>query len=122
MMPYSKALEGKRVLIIEDDYYQSRDEAKNVELAGGTVVACTADAIEACVLIDRGNIDCALVDINLGNGPAFQTARALRNHGIPFIFMTGYDAAIVPEDLRDAVLIQKPFNHGTLLTALTHLS
>lgn len=119
MMSDHRALTGKRVLIIEDDYYQSRDEAMNIEQAGGTVVASTADANEACAFIIRGDIDLALVDINLGYGPAFQTARALRDQGIPFVFTTGYDAAIIPEDLQDVALVQKPFSQSALMAALS---
>lgn len=118
MTSNNKALDGKRVLIIEDDYYQATDEAMTIELAGGTVAASTADADDACVLITAGNIDFALVDINLGYGPAFQTARTLRDQGIPFIFITGYDAATVPDEFQDVVLVQKPINRSKLMSAL----
>lgn len=118
MMSGPTALAGKRVLIIEDDYYQSYDEATHIARAGGTVVASTADADEACAMIGRERIDLALVDINLGQGPSFQTAKALRDRGIPFIFTTGYDAAVLPDDFQDEVLVLKPFSQNTLIAAL----
>ncbi len=97
------ALGGKRVLVVEDDYYLATDEAAAIEGAGGTVVACTADPNEARAVMQREPIDCALVDINLGYGPAFETAQALVEHRVPFIFTTGYDAAVIPDEFRNVV-------------------
>jgi DNA-binding response OmpR family regulator len=115
------ALDGKRVLVIEDDYYLATDQAATIKTAGGTVVACTANPDEAHALMEREQIDCALVDINLGNGPAFETAQALRDHHIPFIFTTGYDAAVVPNEFRNVVRLEKPFDHKKLLTTLVSI-
>lgn len=120
-MTKSASLEGKRILVIEDDYYLASDERAALEGAGMTVVGCTGDPEEARRLIDDTQIDFALVDINLGDGPAFGTARALRDRRIPFVFTTGYDAATIPEDFRDVLRLEKPFDGRTLLTALGRL-
>ncbi len=115
------ALEGKRVLVIEDDYYLATDDAATIEEAGGTVVAFTADANEARALMEHEQIDCALVDINLGYGPVFETAQALRDHHVPFIFTTGYDAAAIPQEFRNVVRLEKPFDQRKLLTTLANM-
>jgi DNA-binding response OmpR family regulator len=107
--------------VIEDDYYLASDEASALEEAGATVVGCTGDPQEAREVIDREQIDCALVDINLGEGPAFETARALRIREIPFLFTTGYDAAAIPEEFGDIFRLEKPFEQRKLLTALEQL-
>ena len=117
-----KSISGKCVLIVEDDFYQSRDVIKSIENAGCVVVTTTPDADEACASIKRDKIDFALVDINLGYGPAFETARALRRQGIPFIFTTGYDAASIPEDLQGVAIIQKPFDQAALMDAIAGLT
>jgi DNA-binding response OmpR family regulator len=120
-MKTSVALGGKRVLVVEDDYYLASDEVTALEQAGATVVGCTGDPSEARDLIDQGGIDCALVDINLGEGPAFDTARALRDRRIPFLFTTGYDAATIPEEFGDIYRLEKPFAQEKLLIAVGQL-
>lgn len=120
-MTTSTALQGKRVLVVEDDYYLACDEVFALEAAGATVVGCTGDPDEARTLIGREQIDCALVDINLGEGPAFETARALRDRRIPFLFTTGYDAITVPEEFGDIIRLEKPFEQRKLLIALERL-
>lgn len=115
------ALEDKRVLVVEDDYYQATEEAAAIEGAGGTVVGCTAVASEALALMQREQIDCALVDINLGSGPAFETAQALRDHHVPFIFTTGYNAAIIPTEFQDVLRLEKPFHNRKLITTIVSI-
>lgn len=115
------ALGGKRVLVVEDDFYLATDAVTTINAAGGTVVACTGDANEACALMRRERVDCALLDINLGYGPTFEVAQALRDHEIPFVFTTGYDAVIIPDEFQNVVRLQKPFDDRKLLTALASI-
>lgn len=115
------SLQGKCVLVIEDDYYLATDEAAMLEKAGATVVGCTGNSEEALELIAGGQVDCALVDINLGLGPAFDTARALRAKNIPFLFTTGYDAASIPSEFQDVPHLEKPFDDRRLFGALKAL-
>lgn len=117
----SSALQGKRILVVEDDYYLATDETAALEDAGATVVGCTADSDEARALMDQEAIDCALVDINLGYGPTFDTARALRDRQIPFLFTTGYDAGAIPQEFGEVQRLEKPFDARKLVTVLENL-
>jgi DNA-binding NtrC family response regulator len=119
--PATNGLGGKRVLVIEDDYYLATDEAAALQDAGATVVACTGDPEEARILIDQQLINCALVDINLGFGPAFDTARALRDRQIPFLFTTGYDAAAIPPEFGEVPRLEKPFEQYKMIRMLERL-
>lgn len=120
-MNNNSALQGRRFLVIEDDYYLASDEAAALQNAGATVVACTGNAHDAQSLIAEEAIDYALVDINLGSGPEFETARSLRDHQIPFLFTTGYDAAAIPQEFKDVPRLEKPFRQHLLLTTLERL-
>ena len=92
----ARPLEGKRILVLEDDYYLATDEKALLEAAGATVVGPLGSGFKRSQLPEKGDVDAALVDINLGTGPSFDVARALVERGIQFVFLTGYDAGVVP--------------------------
>ena len=117
-----RLLEGKRILIIEDDFYLASDEKALLERAGATVVGpfgsrCTDEDIDAA-----GEVDGAVVDINLGQGPNFDFARRLLGRGTPFVFVTGYDAAVVPSELSHVPRIEKPVRERQLIAALADVA
>lgn len=116
-----RSLSGKCVLVVEDDYYLAADEVSLLTEAGATVVGCTGDPEEAANLIGNQHIDFALVDINLGQGPAFDTARALNKHNIPFLFTTGYDPESIPVEFRDNPRLGKPFGNQMLLSMIEQI-
>jgi hypothetical protein len=49
-----------------------------------------------------------LVDISLGLGPSFKLAETLKDQGIPFVFVTGYDQTVIPEEFNDIERLEKP--------------
>lgn len=115
------SLEGLRVLVVEDDFYLATDEQSALEEAGATVVGPAAKAEDALRLIDAQSVDCAVVDINLGEGPSFAFAAALREREIPFLFTTGYDAAAIPDEFRSVERLEKPIEDADLVAAVNRL-
>lgn len=113
-------LSGRRIIIVEDDYYQAHDCKEMLEQAGASVILVSAVVPDLAALAAKGRIDGALIDINLGQGLSFDFARLLRERGIPFVFLTGYDAAILPEDLADATCISKPAHRSRVLALLAN--
>lgn len=63
-----------------------------------------------------------LIDINLGRSTSFDFARDLRRNGIPFLFLTGYDAGMLPEDLAGSPYISKPAERGKIVAGLASLT
>ena len=110
-------LDGLRVLIVEDDYYLATDNMAVIEAAGGKVVRPFGTDNEARASLDTEGADLAVVDINLGNGPVFDLARHLQSIKLPFLFATGYDQEVVPNDLSDVVRLEKPFRPAELINA-----
>ena len=110
-------LDGLRILIVEDDYYLATDARTIIEQAGGTVVGPFGTVEEARAAIDADSADLAVIDINLGDGPAFDLARELDSAKLPFLFATGYDQAAVPDDLKTVVRLEKPFRPAELISA-----
>lgn len=117
----SAPLAGRRILIVEDDYYQAHDCKQLLEHAGAKVVALHADVPDLAALLADGAVDAGLIDINLGQGLSLDFARALRRKAIPFVFLTGYDADILPDDLAGTPCISKPADGDRIVEELGNL-
>jgi DNA-binding response OmpR family regulator len=63
----------------------------------------------------------ALLDIGLGDGPSFSVAEFLAGRGVPFAFLTGYDATDIPLQLRDHPILNKPMSFDRLLNVVRAL-
>lgn len=120
-MSSEQPLLGMRILVVEDDFYLATDEKSLLESAGAKVIGPSADPGEACRLLEQGPVDCALVDVNLGDGPSYTVAAALRERNVPFLFTTGYGALSIPEELWDVPRLEKPFNDHELLSTVERL-
>lgn len=114
-------LKGCRVLVIEDDYYLADDAQRILESSGATVVGPCGN-LQACFeVLAQGYPDCAIVDINLGNGPTFDIPAELKKRGIPFLFLTGYDAQNIPEEYTDVARLPKPAEVALLVQSIKRL-
>lgn len=117
-----RALSGYRIIILEDDYYQAQDWKQAFEQAGAKVIAVSATVPDLTELLANGRIDAALIDINLGRSLSLDFARELRTQAIPFAFLTGYDAAILPDDLAGSPYLSKPAEIGRVVGTLASLA
>ena len=101
-------LSGHRILVVEDDYYLATDTARALQGAGAEVIGPCPSEEAARDALEEGAPAAALVDINLGSGPSFTLAALLRERGVPFVFITGYDEGVIPPDFADVERLQKP--------------
>lgn len=115
-------LAGRRVLVVEDDYYMAGDTAAALRGAGAQVLGPCLSEQAAFDLLDHETPTHAVLDLNLGGGgPRFAIARGLRDRGVPFLFLTGYDREVIPAELQDAVCLQKPVVFGELVEAVSRM-
>lgn len=112
---------GRKVLLVEDEYYQALETEAMLRKAGATVVGPTAFESDVLDLLSRARVDAAVIDINLGQGATFEIAKALRERGIPFVFLTGYDKEAVPAEMRSVTVLKKPAKDLELLACLSEL-
>ncbi len=104
-------LAGRRILIVEDDFFVADDFTAHLEAAGAQVVGPVASLQEAQDLIERTErLDGALLDINLQGEMAYTLADALRARGVRVVFATGYDRGAIPERYTDIPLCEKPLD------------
>lgn len=121
-MTASNALLGLSILVLEDDFYLAQEIADVLEGAGAVVLGPYGDEREALRIIQLSAPDCAVLDMNLGYGPTFETARILKGLSIPFILATGYDASAIPADLLDSPRLTKPVAASSLLAEVMAVS
>jgi CheY-like chemotaxis protein len=109
---------GKRVLIVEDEYFLADETRRKLEAAGATVVGPVGAVAAALDLLDTENVDAAILDIHLGEELVFPVADELERRDIPFVFATGYDPSILPAKFTGFTLCEKPTELGDIAKAL----
>jgi CheY-like chemotaxis protein len=116
----SRPLDGRRLLLVEDDYFIASDMTQALETVGVHVVGPAASVADALELIESASdpLDGAVLDVNLGEERVYPVADALAARSVPFVFVTGYDAATIPETYSKAPRCEKPVDRELLTRML----
>jgi len=114
-------LEGKRVLVVEDEPLLAMDIAAQLEDAGAYVIGPAADVSEALAFIGEYRFHAALLDANLGGHPVDEIAASLSRANIPFAFVSGYGRESLPKSFDEAELLSKPFDSSELLDVVDRI-
>jgi two-component SAPR family response regulator len=112
-------LDGKRVLIVEDEYLIGSDLRRIVERAGAKPYGPLDDPAAARQLIERYPIDLALIDFRLHHVDSIEIARVLRAHGVPYVVVTGFARNTLPNEMQHAPYLCKPVRENTLVEMMT---
>jgi len=119
------AFAGCRVLVVEDEYFIADDIARALSTLGAEVVGPVPTRADALACFNDssgvGRIDAAVLDINLRGETCFPVADALATRGVPFVFATGYDQAMVPGAYGHVPRWEKPFDPEVLVRTLPGL-
>jgi CheY-like chemotaxis protein len=114
-----QALSGRRVLVVEDEYFIADDLARALARLGADVVGPVPTRAEAeSLLASAERIDLAVLDINLKGETVFPLADLLIERSVPFLFATGYGEATIPDRYRQVPRWEKPFPPEALAQAL----
>lgn len=115
-------LSGRRVLVVEDEYFIADDIARALRRLGAEVVGPAPNREEALALLYSGErIDLAVLDINLHGKMVHPVADVLQERGVPFVFATGYDQSVLPERHQNTPRWEKPFDPNALVRTLPKL-
>jgi DNA-binding response OmpR family regulator len=99
---------ARRVLLVEDEAVIALDVGDRLRRAGYEVAGPVARADEAARLAAEAPLDAALLNVSLVDGPVYPAADALVRRGVPFVFLTGYGSADLPERFRGRPVLGKP--------------
>jgi CheY-like chemotaxis protein len=109
----NETLQGKAVLIVEDNVLSALTMKDFVESLGCEVVGHARTLDEALEVTAHADFDIALLDIDLDGETTYALAQALAVREVPFVFTTG-KAEGGPDWCRGRPRVLKPFS-GTLL-------
>jgi CheY-like chemotaxis protein len=116
-----EALQGKRVLVVEDNGLLCYVLEETLRGVGCEVVGPYGYLEQAMSAADSHEIDIALLDINLRGELVSPLADQLRERGIPFLLTSAYQARDLPRALQTAAQLRKPFTDIDLLMRLVTL-
>jgi CheY-like chemotaxis protein len=118
-----EALRGRRLLVVEDDYGIASDIARFLEDADAAVVGPAGTVQDALELVESEavGLDAASLDINLHDEKVYPVADALAARGVPFVFVTGYDAHVIPDAYAGVPRLEKPVERAQLARALARI-
>lgn len=117
------SLEGRTVLVAENEPVQALDLDQSLRHYGCGVLGPASSGAEALGLLRRARPDMALLDAWLPEGGALEVARALATREVPFAIMTtGYEAGPLDHPLlRDAPRLAKPYRAPELYRSVRAL-
>ncbi|MGP7794704.1 response regulator [Sphingomonas sp. CLY1604] len=117
-------LQGKRVLVVEDEWLLAEHLRNVVEDAGGTAIGPVATVQAALTLLDglAEPPDAATLNVRLADDLSYPVADRLAADGVPFAFITANRAEDLPERFRACPAIAKPFRDAEVAALLNRLT
>ena len=111
-------LRGRRVLVVEDEYFTANDIARELAKAGAEIVGPVGRLDEALALSRQARIDMAVLDLNLHDEMVYPAADVLIARQVPIVFLTGYDAEIIPPSYAHLAQCVKPIDPERVIEEL----
>jgi two-component sensor histidine kinase len=111
---------NRRILLVEDEPIIGMMMQEMLRRLGAEVLGPYTSAVE---LERSGRLlaDAAVLDVNLGGELVYPIAEKLAREGVPFVFLTGYEAGGIDPRFADAPILTKPVDEGELAEALNGL-
>ena len=120
-MTEAATLQGRRILVVDDDYLVALVVIDLLEEVGAEVLGPLGQVVEAIAFIEANSeaIDGVVLDVNLNGAKSYPVADILVAHKIGFVFATGYGADALESGYQKYPRCEKPFNGNTLVASLT---
>lgn len=110
-----------RVLLVEDESLVAMMMHDLLSEFGFSVLGPIGDLDAALTAAADQAFDGAVLDVNLNGSPIYPVADRLLARGLPFVFITGYDAESIGARYPGVGVIQKPIDPETLRATLAGL-
>jgi DNA-binding response OmpR family regulator len=110
-----------RILLVDDEPLISMLVEGWLAELGCDVVGPARSVEEGLDLADGGQLDGAILDVNLAGENSYSVANALQEKGVPFAFATGDGGLDADSGFDDPILLAKPFNFDGVKAVLDQL-
>lgn len=118
----SVQLTGRRILVVEDEYFLADDIGKTFRALGAEVAGPVGHLEDALKILHDGSVlDAAVLDANIRGEMIFPIARELKARNVPFVFTTGYDKITLGPEFLDVLLLEKPIDLPSMARKLAAL-
>lgn len=114
----SGALTGKKVLIVEDEYFIAADLKKELSGRGAVVIGPVGNLMSALSLIQHEQLDAAILDVNLEGSGSYPLMEELGRKSIHCVLLTGDGDGKFSETWPGAARIAKPCSTGAVVELL----
>ena len=104
----------RRVLLVEDEALVGMMMRDILVENGLFVVGPCCTLAEALATISATEVDCAILDLNLGGETVYPLAEVLSARSVPFLFVTGYGRESIEERFKIVPIIHKPVVRDSL--------
>lgn len=98
----------RSVLILEDQFFLADDLSREASDADFSVIGPFATLKQGLKALRTTSPDCAILDVKLRDGLAYEIAQELTSAAIPFIFVSGYPRRVLPAEFQKRPFIEKP--------------
>lgn len=117
---HQSGLQGRSILIVEDDCITAMDLAETLSAAGAQIIG-PAGTIRSALELLRPDprVDIALLDIEVEGTFVFDVADELVKRDIPIVFTTGYERSELPARFRATRHCEKPIGIAAIAQALS---
>ena len=112
--------DGRRVLVVEDEFLVSLATTDLLESVGCEVVGPAARLAAAIQLAQSESLDAAVLEIDVAGEPIWPVAAELQQRGVPFLFLSVHvPLTIFPPRFTAAPRLHKPLVQQRLLGHLS---
>src|SRR6185436_19443088 len=112
------SLEGRSILIVEDEPLIVMDITQQFEVTGAALTT-TNTLKHALILVEHDGLSGAILDHALPDGDSSELCARLKERGIPFMLYSGLDT--ISGACAGALHISKPAAQGALVAAMEGL-
>jgi CheY-like chemotaxis protein len=118
-MPEQSPIDGKCILVAEDNYLLAMMLTDDLVEQGARVIGPISSCAATLDILRRDvEFDAAILDINLLDGQIYEAADLLMKHGHPFVFASSVARHNIPSRFDDIPLFFKPLEMRNFFASL----
>ena len=108
----------KSILVVEDEFIIGMMLCQELERAGAVPIGPLSSVADAVKKIEAKTVDLVILDAKLAGGSGGDLVACLKDRGIPYVVVSGYEKAGLPRELKGAPFVAKPVSMTLLLEAI----